>query len=109
MGKSKPIKKILSSLESQLKSDFAIVNGCKMYLDPNDTFNLSINDVYGDFETNIMKNYIKEGDIVIDVGANIGYFTLLFSKLVGENGKVFAFEPESKNFELLKKMWKLTI
>jgi len=103
LGKIKPARIIIKRLESKIKSDFTIVNGFKMYLDPADTFNLSINDSYGDFETELMKNQIKEGDIVIDVGANIGYFTLLFSKLVGETGKVFAFEPESRNFELLKK------
>jgi FkbM family methyltransferase len=36
---------------------------------------------------------IKEGDVVLDIGANIGSTTLLFSRLVGEKGKVFAFEP----------------
>jgi FkbM family methyltransferase len=39
----------------------------------------------------------------IDVGGNIGYFSCLFSKLAGPAGKVLAFEPESKNFALLKR------
>ncbi len=46
---------------------------------------------------------ISKGDVALDVGANIGYFTLLFAKLVGNRGKVFAFEPEPSNFEILKK------
>lgn len=50
-----------------------------------------------------LKNYIKKDNIVIDVGANIGLYTLLFSRLVGERGQVFAFEPEPKNFNILKK------
>ena len=39
---------------------------------------------------------------VLDIGANIGYFTLLASKLVGDRGKVWAFEPESVNLVHLK-------
>ncbi len=42
--------------------------------------------------------YISYGDTVVDVGANIGFFTLIFSKLVGENGKVHAFEPSQREF-----------
>ncbi|MEK6829347.1 MAG: FkbM family methyltransferase, partial [Nanoarchaeota archaeon] len=41
--------------------------------------------------------------VVLDVGAHIGYYTLLMSDLVGCNGKVFAFEPEPSNFNLLQK------
>lgn len=103
LGKRKPIRKVLNLVQSYLKSDFAEVQGSKMFLDPEDTFNLSLNGVYGELDTNIMKNNISKGDIVIDVGANIGYYALLFSRLVGEKGKVFAFEPEPRNFELLKK------
>ena len=40
---------------------------------------------------------------VIDIGANIGYHTLLFSKWVKPYGKIFAFEPDPTNFKLLKK------
>jgi FkbM family methyltransferase len=103
IGKRKPIKKILGHVQSFLKTDFAEVQGSKMYLDPNDSLNLSINGVYGELDTRIMKEYVLKNDIVIDVGANIGYYTLLFSRLVGEQGKVLSFEPEPKNFEILKK------
>lgn len=42
--------------------------------------------------------YIVAGDQVIDIGANIGYFTLLFSSYVGENGEVHSFEPSRREF-----------
>ena len=53
------------------------------------------------FETAIVINRLKPGNVFIDVGANIGYYTLLASSIVGMEGQVIAFEPERKNFELL--------
>lgn len=44
---------------------------------------------------------LKEGDVVFDVGASIGYTPLLFAELVGANGEVLAFEPSPKSFQLL--------
>ena len=44
---------------------------------------------------------LKPGDIVFDLGAYCGSATQAFSKLVGENGAVFAFEPDPKNFAAL--------
>jgi FkbM family methyltransferase len=51
--------------------------------------------------TAFMREHIRSGMTVIDVGANIGFFTMLASKLVGESGSVFAFEPNSENLRLL--------
>lgn len=44
---------------------------------------------------------LKPGDQLIDVGANIGYYSLLASGIVGKKGKIFAFEPVSKIFHKL--------
>jgi len=38
-----------------------------------------------------------------DVGANVGFYTLLFAKLVGARGRVFAFEPFHRNVEMLRR------
>lgn len=54
-------------------------------------------------EMNFFKNTIKEGWTVLDIGANIGYPSLLLSKLVGKKGKVIAFEPDKNNIQMLKK------
>ncbi len=45
----------------------------------------------------------KEGDTVIDVGAHIGKYTIIASKMVGPNGKVIAIEAHPGNYEILKK------
>ena len=53
----------------------------------------------GSFEEQILKKIkqtVKSGDIVLDVGANIGVHTLVFSTLVGNSGQVVAIEPQSK-------------
>jgi FkbM family methyltransferase len=51
--------------------------------------------------TNILKNILKSGGVFVDIGANIGYFTLLAAQIVGTSGRVFAFEPNKRNCALL--------
>lgn len=52
--------------------------------------------------TRFWKNLIQLRHIIIDGGANIGYYSLMASKIVGNTGEVYAFEPVSKNFNRLK-------
>jgi FkbM family methyltransferase len=53
--------------------------------------------------TRVFKALINEGDTVIDIGANVGYFTCLSAKLVGELGSVVAYEPGKDNiYELVQ-------
>ena len=56
---------------------------------------------YPNFEKILYLRTIKRGDIVLDIGANRGYFTSLFSKLVSKHGQVHAFEPIPETYELL--------
>jgi FkbM family methyltransferase len=74
-----------------------------MYLDPKDSMNLFINKIHEPYETQLISSIIKPGNVVLDIGANIGYYTLIFAKLVGQDGKVFAFEPEPANFRIIEK------
>ncbi len=50
--------------------------------------------------TALFRKILRKGMTVVDVGANIGWFSLLSARIVGRAGKVIAFEPESGNFEL---------
>jgi len=52
------------------------------------------------------KRFLKPGMNVVDVGANIGFFTMLSSRLIGEKGRVFAFEPNPINFDFFKQNMK---
>ena len=45
----------------------------------------------------------KEGDIVVDIGAHVGRYTIIASKRVGPNGKVIAIEADPGNFEMLNR------
>jgi len=53
---------------------------------------------------NILSKLIRKGDIVFDIGANIGQSACRYSKLVGSTGEVYSFEPVNSNFRLLNKM-----
>jgi len=58
-------------------------------------------------EQEIFAKKVKEGDVVFDIGANVGFYSLIASKIVGDRGKVYAFEPAPKNTLLLKKHFEL--
>lgn len=46
---------------------------------------------------------IRPGDVVADIGAAVGYYTMLFSELVGKDGQVVAFEPDPVSFARLRR------
>lgn len=83
----------------------------KMYVDTRDTGSVTTSLLtLGSWErgtTRLFEDILQKGMVVLDVGAHVGYFTLVAAKLVGEEGKVFAFEPEPYNFDLLVRNIKL--
>jgi FkbM family methyltransferase len=59
----------------------------------------------GDAEPEVqraLQEFVEPGQVVYDVGANIGFFTLLLARLVGPGGRVFAFEPMPENAVALR-------
>jgi FkbM family methyltransferase len=80
------------------------IQGSWMYLDDKDSLKLSQYGIYEPEETTIIKKLVKKNHTVLDIGANIGYFTLIMAK---QCKQVYGFEPEHRNFQTLKKNVKL--
>ena len=79
------------------------VNNSLMYLDSKDkgiSKELYIHKKREFFTTDFFKKFINKDDIVIDIGANIGYYALLEARMASQ-GKVYALEPDPKNNKLL--------
>lgn len=56
---------------------------------------------YSESEVAMMRNFVREGDTVIDVGANIGDLTLPLARMVGDRGSVYAIESHLETFNVL--------
>lgn len=83
------------------------VQGRKMYLDKFDTLQLGMNRIYEPEITEFLKKHLLPGDIALDIGAHIGYYSLIFADKVGKSGKVYAFEPDPENHAILSKNIKI--
>lgn len=106
----KILKEIIEDTKFRLSKSREIeIQGFKMWINTKEPSYVmrrtlryySIAKVHEPSTTELFKSIIKEGDIVADIGANIGYFSLLAKKLGAK--KVYAFEPERKNYLYLVK------
>jgi len=87
----KPIWNILS---------YHPMNSVKMFFDPTGSWQRKMMvGTYDAFLFDTLKTMKPEGKIIFDIGAHIGFHSLYFAKLVGNNGKVYSFEPNPVNFE----------
>ena len=77
----------------------------RIYLDPKNGFldkYIYTKRKWDDLNTQIITSKLKTNDCFIDIGSNIGYFSLLASILVKMNGRVIAFEPIKKLYKQIK-------
>ena len=109
-GYASPIKAVNRFILKQIMPDFSAlalnVDDFKMFInrtDPQGPTLEHLADHYEVFETHLFKNMIQKGDTIFDLGAHIGYYTIIYSKTTGKDGMVYAFEPESENFSFLLK------
>ena len=87
-----------------LKPNVATVLGQPFYLDPTD-FSVSEEISEGDYEAleiGVAQKIIRPTDTIVDIGANIGYFTVHFCEWA-PRGRIYAFEPNMPTFAILKK------
>lgn len=81
------------------------VQGSRMFLNLNDLGISKELALYGCHEynsTEFIKGEIKPNMKVLEIGANIGYYTLLEAQIIGAGGHIYAFEPNPDNFHILK-------
>lgn len=83
----------------------AIAESLKLFIHgPEDQFvssTLRETGVWEPFETDLVLQRLAPGDVFLDIGANIGYFSVLAASRVGQHGQVFCFEPDPNNAALL--------
>ena len=101
----KRILKILTKANKKIILKKTLFYGRKMIIQLPEKVSVNIwNNSYHEPELTLaMLKFLKNGMTFYDVGAHYGYFSLLASKLVGQSGKVFAFEPTPTTFKILKK------
>jgi FkbM family methyltransferase len=62
---------------------------------------------WANWDKRVYLSFVRRGNIVLDIGANVGTHTVFFSHLVGNHGRVLAFEPLSENIDALKETIRL--
>ncbi len=93
------VRKIIYKKRVNEKNGLYNILGNWMYLE-RDSLGLRENGIYEEEETRFITKFVKPSFICIDIGANIGYYTLIMARRAKH---VYAFEPEPNNFEILKK------
>lgn len=81
-----------------------LLKGREFYVDVKDGYwqKEIIEGTYDDFLFKILNEYDLNGKVIFEIGAHIGYHAMCFAQLVGETGKVYAFEPNRFNRERMK-------
>ncbi len=91
------------ALTGGLARGVVTVHGRRMVLDRLDSLSIQ-SGAYEYFASQILlPRLVRRGQVAVDVGAHIGYYTIILADLVGPRGRVHAFEPDRANFALLRR------
>lgn len=84
---------------------YELPDNTKFYIDPISDFGLTLTkqNSYEVDMTNEVISILVEGDSFIDLGSNEGFFSIIASKIVGEQGRVFSIEPQQRLWEIIIK------
>ena len=108
LAQSRPMVNIYHRLSNKLIGSEEVevhVHGQTMYVDAAFGLTLKSAGTYmsESLMTEIFAKLVTEGMTVVDVGAHAGYYTLIAARAVGDKGRVFSFEPEPSNYQLMLK------
>ena len=84
-----------------IKMRRGLFRGIRLKIDPARQLFLMVRDIEP-YLQKIMQKHIRHNDIVFDIGSNIGYTSIAMSKIVGNSGLVYAFEPVPANIDDFK-------
>jgi len=107
ISNSKFAYELLKIIKRMIKPKIIEIENCKILLDKNDTYGFTFSSNFDTKEIELIKKIIKKGDVVVDVGANIGIYTCILAKLACSNGHVYSFEPIPENARLIRESIKL--
>lgn len=71
-------------------------------IDDLDSLSLASGGEFEKPELEFVENRVKPGDVCVDIGANIGLFTVALARAAGRGGRVYSFEPDPDNFAILE-------
>lgn len=92
-------------LRERLRPEIVQLDGLRMHVHAHDVAvsdNLLAAGTFEPFETALICHLLKPGDVLLDVGANIGYHTVRGARAVGPTGRVISIEPARDNARLLR-------
>lgn len=83
-----------------------MISGEFIYVDPNDetvSANLIAHGYWESHVSTAIRRLVQPGATVVEVGANLGYFTIIMARRVGETGKIYSFEANPQMAKLTRK------
>jgi FkbM family methyltransferase len=92
------LNQVRASLPDGTQFDFVVHSGTDRFISER----IKTRGSWEPFETRIMVSLLRPGDVVLDVGANIGWHTVVLGIAVGPEGRVYACEPEAANASLIE-------
>lgn len=100
-----PLREITNWIIKKLLPKKVKIGSSDLFLNPNDPVvsGAIFFNVYEKSEIKFIKSICMKGMNILDIGANIGYYTTLFSKEAGNDGLVLAIEPDTESYKYLSK------
>jgi len=103
LGRNPTIAGIYNSLSKKILPEFIEYEGMKIFLDSEDSIYFEMTDMRHEaYELSLFKQELQDANIVFDIGANIGLYSLVASRAIKNEGKVYSFEPDPISFSNLQ-------